>query len=174
MAKSKPKGRGAGRKAAPGATTRRSARPAARGKPAPRAKPSPSPPIATSSADTSAAVDCFLAGLAHPHKAAIEMLRIVIRAADGSIEEGIEGAAPAFRTREYFAIADLQVADGLGLVLQLGAKARADPMLEIPDPDRLLEWLARDRAVVRFTGAEHVRARESALQALIREWIKYV
>ena len=174
MAKSKPKARSAGRKAAPGATTRRPARPAARGKTAPRAKRSPSPPIAAPSADTSAAVDRFLAGLDHPHKDAVEMLRIVIRAADGSIEEGIKWEAPSFRTTEYFATTHLRAPDGVGVILHLGAKAREDPMIDIADPERLLEWLARDRAILRFSGIDHVRLRTPAVQALVRQWIKYV
>lgn len=115
-----------------------------------------------------------MATLVHPHKDAVELLRTIVRGADGSIAEDLKWEALSFRTTEYFATTYVRALESIGLVLHLGAKAREDPMLDLPDPDRLLEWLGRDRAIVRFTGVDHVRAREAALQALIREWIKYV
>lgn len=122
-------------------------------------------------ADSSAAVDQFMAALVHPHKDAIEALREIICAAHPSIAEGVKWNAPSFRTTEYFGTAHLRAKDGIGLILHLGAKAREDPMFDLSDPERLLEWLARDRALVSFDGIDHVRARESALQAIVRQWI---
>jgi hypothetical protein len=55
------------------------------------------------SADTTAAVDAFMATLKHPHKPAIEALRRIIGGADPSISEGVEWNAPSFRAGEYFA-----------------------------------------------------------------------
>lgn len=115
-----------------------------------------------------------MAGLEHPHKAAIEALRQAVRGADGSIGEGVKWNAPSFRTTEYFATTHLRSEDGIGVILHLGAKAREDPSIEIADPERLLQWLARDRAIVIFTGIEQVTARERALQALVRQWIKWL
>ena len=113
-----------------------------------------------------------MSALDHPLKDAIELLRQVIRGADGSIAEGIQWEVPSFRTTEYFAATDLRAADGVGIVFHLGARAREDPMLEIADPDRLLEWLARDRAMVRFSGVDKIQARKAELRKLVREWIR--
>jgi hypothetical protein len=115
-----------------------------------------------------------MASLDHPLKDVVEMLRQIICAADGSIGEGIKWEAPSFRTTGYFATTHLRAPDGIGLIFHLGARAREDPMLEIADPERLLEWLGRDRAIVRFGAVDHVRAREAALRELVRQWIRYV
>jgi hypothetical protein len=74
------------------------------------------------SADTSAAVDTFLAGLVH-------------------------------RTSEYFATTHLRAKEGIGVILHLGAK---------------------DRARVTFTGLDHVRARATTFQQVLRQWIGFV
>lgn len=83
---------------------------------------------------------------------------------------------PSFRTTEYIATTHLRVAEQLGLVLHRGAKVRAvDPEgLSIDDPQRLLKWLAPDRAIVTFTGVDDLLACRSALQTVIRSWIVHV
>ena len=115
-----------------------------------------------------------MANLTHAHKPAIEALRDIMRSVDAAIVEEVKWNAPSYRTSEYFATMHLRPDQPIGLVLHLGAKAREDPNLEIGDPDRLLHWLARDRAIVRFAGLDEVRARASSLQRLVRQWIVYV
>ena len=127
-----------------------------------------------SGADSSAAVDAFMAELEHPHKAAIGAIRQTILGADRSILEGVKWKSPSFRTTEYFATTHLRAKVGVGVVLHLGAKVRAVPSVSIEDPHGLLEWLAKDRAMVSFAGIEDVRAKQSALQRIIRQWIKHV
>lgn len=122
----------------------------------------------------SAEVDAFMATLVHPQSAAIEVLRQAIRGADPSIVEGIKWKAPSFHTTEYFATAHLRARDGIGVILHLGAKVRDIDAVPIADPEGLLTWLAKDRAIVTFTGLADVRARKSALQAIVRQWIRYV
>jgi hypothetical protein len=46
--------------------------------------------------------------------------------------------------------------------------------VSIEDPEGLLEWLAKDRAMLTFTGVDDVRARQSALQRVVRQWITHV
>jgi hypothetical protein len=46
--------------------------------------------------------------------------------------------------------------------------------LSIEDPVKLLKWLARDRASVRFNGQADLEAKEVAFENLMRSWIKYV
>ena len=127
-------------------------------------------------ADTTAAVDTFMAALAHPFKAEVETLRKAILAVDPSIAEGIKWNAPSWRTREYFATTHLRSKTGLGLILHLGAKARELPEggLAIADPSGLLKWLGKERAQVEFSSAADLAARLPALQAVLSQWIRYV
>ena len=126
------------------------------------------------SADSSAAVDAFMAALEHPHKDAVGALRRAILGADRSILEGIKWKAPSYRTTEYFSTTHLRAKTGVGVVLHFGAKIRAIPKVSIEDPEGLLEWLAKDRAMLSFTGVDDVRAKESALQRVVRRWIVHV
>jgi hypothetical protein len=125
-------------------------------------------------ADSSAAVDAFMAVLEHPHKAAIGAIRQAIVGADRSILEGIKWKSPSFRTTEYFATTHLRAKVGVGLILHLGAKVRAVPSVSIEDPEGLLQRLANDRAMVSFAGIDDVRAKQSALQRIVRQWIEHV
>jgi hypothetical protein len=131
-------------------------------------------PVKTTSADTSAAVDAFMATLDHPHKDAVAALRKIVAGADPSIEEGIKWKSPSFRTAEYFATTHLRAKKGVGLILHLGAKPREGGKVAIDDPDGLLTWLAKDRAMVSFDDAAQVKARAKALAAIVRLWIKAV
>ena len=115
-----------------------------------------------------------MAALEHPHKDAVSAIRRAILGADRSILEGIKWKAPSYRTTEYFATTHLRAKTGVGVVLHLGAKVRAIPKVSIEDPEGLLEWLAKDRAMVTFTGVDDVRAKESALQRVVRQWIAHV
>lgn len=137
-------------------------------------EPEPQPAHKETAADTSAAVDQFMAGLEHPHKAAIEELRRIICGADPSIAEGVKWNAPSFRTTDYFATTHLRTKDGIGVALHLGAKVRETPAFQLEDPRGLLKWLAKDRALVSFAGVEDVKAHAEALQAIVRQWIASV
>ena len=125
-------------------------------------------------ADTAEAVDAFMATLEHPYKAAIEALRTIIAGADPAIAEGVKWNAPSFRTTEYFATTHLRSKDGIGVILHLGAKVRETPSFQIEDPQGLLKWLAKDRALVNFAGVQDVKAHEAAIQGIVRQWITSV
>jgi len=126
------------------------------------------------SADTAAAVDAFMSTLKHPHKATIEALRKIICGADATVAEGIKWNSPSFRTTEYFATTHLCAKTGIGVILHLGAKVRDIASVPIQDPEELLTWLAKDRAIVNLSSLEEARARKSALQRIVRQWIKFV
>ena len=115
-----------------------------------------------------------MAALEHPHKAAFGAIRQAILGADRSIQEGIKWKVPSFRTTQYFATTHLRAKVGVGVVLHLGAKLRAIPSVPIKDPEGLLEWLAKDRAIVCFAGVDDVRAKQAALQRIVRQWITHV
>lgn len=127
-------------------------------------------------ADTSAAVDAFMATLDHPHADAVQRLRALVLGVDPTIAEGIKWNAPSWRTAEYFATTHLRANRGLGLVLHLGARARSLPAggLAIHDPDGLLVWRAPDRALLTFADRSELEARVEAVQAVLRQWIAWV
>ena len=58
--------------------------------------------------------------------------------------------------------------------LHLGAKVHDVASVPIEDPERLLSWLAKDRAMVSLASVEEVRLRKPALQAIVRQWIRFV
>jgi hypothetical protein len=124
--------------------------------------------------EDSAAVEAFLAGLAPTNRSEVETLRRIILGADPAIGEGIKWRVPSFRTTEYFATLHLRMKVGLGLILHLGAKVRDTPAVPVEDPEGLLTWLARDRALIAFSDLEEIQARRAALETLIRQWIRAV
>jgi len=136
----------------------------------------PGKPAHATAADTSEAVDAFMKALDHPHKAAIESLRRIIRGAAPEIREGVKWNAPSFRTSEYFATTNLREMAGIGVILHLGAKARSLPAggIAIPDPGKLLKWLGKDRAMVVFSDGKDLARRKDSLVALVRSWIAHV
>jgi len=121
-------------------------------------------------------VETFLASLDHPCKPEILAVRQLILAADPTIGEGIKWKAPSFHTSDYFATMDLRAKTGIGVILHFGARKRdiSTTGVAIPDPDSLLAWLAKDRAMVTFRDLAEVSARRSAFMNLIREWIKRI
>lgn len=85
-------------------------------------------------ADTTNAVDQFMAALDHPCKAEIEALRAALRAVDPAIAEGIKWNAPSWRTSEYFATTHLHAKTGFGLILHLGPRPARSPKAASPSP----------------------------------------
>ncbi len=127
-------------------------------------------------ADTTQAVDALMVLLNHPATPEIQMLRAIVCEVSPSIQEGVKWKAPSFRLDEYFATINLREKQGVGVVLHFGAKVRdvaAGPE-SIDDPDKLLKWLAKDRATVSFSGKDDIVARKQAFQAVLRQWIRFV
>lgn len=129
-----------------------------------------------SKADTTQAVNDLVSSLNHPATQEIQMLRDIVCEVSPSIQEGVKWNAPSFRVDEYFATINLREKQGVGVVLHFGAKVRdvAAGRESIADPDRLLKWLARDRATVRFSDKDDIAARKPAFQAVLRQWIRFV
>lgn len=130
----------------------------------------------STAADTTAAVDEFMAKLTHPMKDVVQAFRTAILGASPDIAEGIKWHAPSFRTHEYFATTNFREKDGIGLILHLGAKVRelGPESLKIEDPAQLLKWLAKDRAGLRFADLRDFEAKKAAFVSVIRSWIRHV
>ena len=127
-------------------------------------------------ANKAATVDGFLSALDDPRKPLMERLRRLILSVDPSISEGIKWNAPSFKTTDDFATFNLRGKKGLLLILHTGAKTKesAKRGMDIPDPDGLLEWPSKDRAIVTFTDEADLSAKTSALEAILRAWLKYL
>jgi len=114
--------------------------------------------------------------LEHPMKAELEAVRAIILAADPSIAEGIKWNAPSFRVTDYFATANLRARGVVQLIMHFGAKINevSAQGIAIDDPARLLQWLAKDRATIRFRDLNAIRTNADALTAIVRQWIVHV
>ena len=93
-----------------------------------------------------------------------------------SIAEGIKWNAPSFRTTEYFATTNLRATRGIQVILHLGARVRDLPSggITIDDPAGILKWLAKDRAVIELADTRSLKDGKAALQAILRQWIRFV
>jgi hypothetical protein len=136
----------------------------------------PKPASHTSAADTTQAVDEFMSKLDHPLKPEIQEVRRAILAANPAIAEGIKWNAPSFRTSEYFATTNLRAKAGIGVILHLGAKVRdvGPEGVSISDPEKLLKWLAPDRAVIEFRDMQDFTTKRAAFERLVRDWVAHV
>jgi hypothetical protein len=117
-------------------------------------------------------VDAYLAGLTHTHLDGIRRLRGAILGADGRIVEHIKWNAPSFGLGgDDLVTMRLAPRDAFQLVLHRGV-AKQPGAVTIPDPDGLLQWRSRDRAVVDI-GAREAEL-ETAIVTLVRAWIAAV
>ena len=127
-------------------------------------------------ADTTEAVDALMKSLHHPAESEIQALRAMILKVHPSIREGVKWNAPSFRTTEYFATTNLRTKGGVGVILHFGAKVRkvGANRDSIKDPQKLLLWLAKDRATVNFADMSDLMSKQKAFQAVLRQWITHV
>lgn len=116
----------------------------------------------------------FMATLDHPLKADIEAMRMLILAASPAISEGVKWNSLSFRKTDWFAIIHLRSRDSVQLVFHTGAKARDNPDFKIPDPNRLIKWLAKDRCLVALGAGKTVKANTKAFEAIVKAWLKCV
>lgn len=113
---------------------------------------------------------------AHPLHKEIEAARRIILGASPAISEGVKWNAPSFRTeKEWFATINLRSTESLQLVFHLGAKTRPDlKAFKLADPNGLMEWLGKDRAMVTLGAGRDILANKAAFEAIVRAWIKHV
>jgi hypothetical protein len=121
-------------------------------------------------------VDDFMLALDHPLKAELQAVRKLVLSASPKISEGIKWNAPSFRLQEWFATVNLRGQDTVQLIMHFGAKVNdiSTKGIKIDDPKGLLEWLAKDRATVKFRDMKTIKANSSAFVAIVREWIAHL
>mgnify|MGYP000196210273 CR=1 FL=1 len=121
-------------------------------------------------------VAAYLKSLKHPLKKEIEAARLVILAANPAISEGIKWNTVSFRAdKDWFATFNVRAQDSVQLVFHLGAKTRPDlKAFKLADPNGLMKWLGKDRAMVTLGVGRDIPAHRKALEAIVRAWIKHV
>lgn len=102
----------------------------------------------------------------------IRAIRTIILGVNPKITEEIKWAAPSFALGEHFCTFNAWARDGVQLIFHHGPRKATSKGVPIRDPDGLLEWLATDRASIRFESLQDIRKKKSALQSLVRQWIK--
>lgn len=131
----------------------------------------PKKPAKSKSLQTDPAVDALLKSLDHPAKKEIEAIRKIILGVDPAIREGIKWNSPSFRLDDWFATLNLH--KGLvRLILHAGAKAKQKDQTSVADPKGLLQWLAKDRAMVTFDSEKDFKAKRTALASVVKQWIR--
>ncbi|PYJ10605.1 MAG: DUF1801 domain-containing protein [Verrucomicrobia bacterium] len=123
----------------------------------------------------SSAVTTLVAGMTHPLKSTIEAVRRTILAADPGITEGVKWNSPSFYCHGWFATISSRKPTQLDVVLYCGAKVRADSTVRelIDDPDGLLTWPSKDRALLSFKSEAEFQARRKPFRAIVKKWAGY-
>ncbi|MDF2719304.1 MAG: hypothetical protein K0R28_6229 [Paenibacillus sp.] len=116
----------------------------------------------------------FMDSLQHPLKKEIEEVRTIILNADKRLTEHIKWNAPSFCLQgEDRVTFNLQGKGFFRLVFHCGARVKVQagegPLFE--DTTGLLEWVSGDRAIVKFTDMNDVRAKKDKLEATIIKWM---
>jgi hypothetical protein len=145
-------------------------------RPIPRQSASNSKAAPSKRADSriDSAVGEFLRELDHPLKKEIEVVRSSILGASPAIREGIKWNSLSFHTTEWFATVNWRCRDRVQLVFHKGAKVKDNSTkgARIADPAGLIKWLAKDRCLVTLKVGKDFSAHRSALQSIVRAWIK--
>ncbi|MCA9753429.1 MAG: DUF1801 domain-containing protein [Gemmatimonadetes bacterium] len=120
---------------------------------------------------TDSDADAFLHALKHERKEEIEAVRAIIRAADQKLVERIKWNAPSYGYDDDRITFRLHPKNVVHLVFHRGAKKRTDSFT-FEDETGLLDWLAGDRAVVKFDDMQDVRGKKTKLAKLVARWMK--
>ena len=117
-------------------------------------------------------VDDFMLSLDDSLKVEIQLVRSIILGVSSEITEGIKWKSPSFRIKEDFATLNIRK-DAVWVIFHQGAKVTKASAtgITISDPTGRLEWLAKDRAVVKFRDLAAIETSRSAFEDIVRQWI---
>ncbi|MBS4172776.1 DUF1801 domain-containing protein [Bacillus sp. FJAT-49736] len=117
----------------------------------------------------------FMDNLEHPLKEEIGEVRKIILSANKQINEHIKWNAPSFQVGNEDRITfNLHGKGFFRLIFHCGAKKK-DAIGQgylFDDTTGILEWVAGDRAIVKFTDMNDVKAKEKKLTEVITKWIE--
>src|SRR3954453_12694513 len=125
--------------------------------------------------DDSVGVSAHVIKMTHPLKPTLEAVRRTILAADPAITEGIKWNSPSFYCHGWFATISSHKPTQLDVVFFCGAKVRSDCTVReaIKDPDDLLVWPSKDRALLSFKADVDLHARLKFVQGIATQWTEY-
>lgn len=120
-------------------------------------------------------VTALIASMTHPLKPTLEFIRQTILSADPAITEGIKWNSPSFYCHGWFATIGSRKPTQIDVVLHCGAKVKADCTIAeaIDDPDRLLTWPSKDRALLSFKSNEDFLSHADSFQSIVSQWSAY-
>jgi hypothetical protein len=117
-------------------------------------------------------VETYMAALDHPLKGVVEAVRTALIGSDSAIGEQIKWNAPSFTWQgEDRVTFNIRPNAPLLLIFHLGAKTKDDAGFAFEDETGLLDWKARDRAVVTIASEADWAANGAAITGLIRRWM---
>lgn len=117
----------------------------------------------------------FMEDLEHPLKLEIEEVRAIILSAHDQLTEHVKWNAPSFCVDNDDRITfNLQGKGFFRLIFHCGAKIkqRAANGRIMDDPTGLLEWVADDRAIIKFANMNDVVRNKENLIVVINKWIE--
>lgn len=118
-----------------------------------------------------AAVDAWLAGLDHPLQHVAAAVRAALAAAEPGLGQQIKWNAPSFtREGEDKITFNLRPKAPLLLIFHRGAKAKDSSAFVFTDETGLMDWKARDRAVVTVVSQAGWDRDGAAIIALASRW----
>jgi hypothetical protein len=109
-------------------------------------------------------VDAFMQTLDHPFKAEVQAMRKIIKGVNKNITEQIKWAAPSFSYKGYLVTFNLWAKQHVHLVFHNGAI--------LSNKSGLLEGDYPDRRMAYFSSMKDIKAKQPALEATIKEWVK--
>lgn len=117
----------------------------------------------------------FIKNLNHPLKPEIEYVRGIILETNSQLAEHIKWNAPSYYLHGDDRITfNLHGKDGFRLIFHCGSKvteyAKGEPLFE--DSTNLLEWVAGDRAMIKFRSMDDIEAKKERLKQVINKWIE--
>lgn len=117
----------------------------------------------------------YMNNLEHPLKREIEEVRKIILDANGNLTEHIKWNAPSFCfNNEDRVTFNLHGKGYFKLVFHRGAKVKDnmgnEPLFE--DNTGILDWVAADRATVKFIDMNDVDAKREKLVDVVNKWLK--
>lgn len=110
------------------------------------------------------AVDDYLEKKNHPMTKEIEKVREIILSTDDRIEETIKWSSPTFMYKGNIASFFMNAKKFVSLMFHKGAS--------ISDTSGLLEGDGKESRVARFQDLNDIQNKETALQNVIKEWIR--
>lgn len=121
-------------------------------------------------------VDDFIKNLEHPLKKGVVLLREIILSVDKEITEHIKWNAPSFCHNDDDRItmnseARILKDNFISLMFHRGAKKKDPKGFKFADDEGLFEWLAPDRALMKFKTIKDIEANKSVLKKVVKKWM---